>query len=51
MKQCPCCGSGKIKEYRINGVWAIICYACGFDSAAKDKRVYDQKHKEKERER
>jgi len=54
MKSCPCCGSGKIKEYRVNGIWALVCYACGYDSAAKDRRVYEQKlkkDKEKERER
>lgn len=49
MKNCPCCGSNRIKEYVVNGVWALVCYACGFDSAAKEKH-HNTHARERERE-
>lgn len=51
MKSCPCCNSPKVKEYRVNGVWAIVCYACGFDSAEHDPKLFKLKGKKKEAER
>lgn len=55
MKQCPCCGSGKVKEYKQGGLWGIICYSCGYDSLERDKerieRERAQERREQERER
>lgn len=54
MKQCPCCGSGKVKEGKTNGVWYLVCYSCGYDSSERDRKNYEREHKarrEKERAR
>jgi uncharacterized protein (DUF983 family) len=52
MKNCPCCGSGKVREYRVKGVWAIRCSSCGYDSAEHDPKLFSQKHnKDKDKER
>lgn len=50
MKQCPCCGSGNVREGKINGVWYLVCHTCGYDSSERDKSRHEQ-HKRKERER
>lgn len=49
MKQCPICGSGKVKEYKAGGVWELICYKCGYSSAQKDKH-HNTHDRERERE-
>ena len=51
MKQCPCCGSSKVKEYKVNGVWAITCHSCGYDSAEKADRYYTHNQAERDKKR
>lgn len=49
MKQCPCCGSGNVKEYKLAGLWGLYCYACGYDSMARDKERQERERREAER--
>lgn len=53
MKECPVCSSTRVKERRVNGVWAITCYACGYDSAekVKDYHTHDREREREERSR